>query len=245
MALRHVQKTYDELGKKDPLYAVLSFQHGKHNKWDPEAFFATGKKEITLALDELSRLGFEPGKGRALDFGCGVGRLTQALCGVFDEAVGVDISSSMIERARQYNKHAERCRFLVNTTNDLAQLEDESFDFVYSNITLQHTPPDSSASYIGEFIRILRPGGIALFQIPSGPRHDPGSFGAWFYSVRRGPMRRFWKRIRGKPPVEIHYLNQSLVEEIIKKRGGRLIGVRQDGSIRRSRVSMFYTVTRE
>ena len=65
------------------------------------------------------------------------------------------------------------------------------------------------------------------------------------YSIRKGPLKRFWKRLRGKPPVEIHYLNKSVVEEIIAGAGGRLIEARQDGSVRRSRVSMFYTVTRD
>ncbi len=245
MALKHVRKTYEELGEKDPLYAVLSFKEAQHNQWDSERFFARGRAEISTALEHLSSLGLDVNKGRALDFGCGVGRLTQALCEEFGEAVGVDISSSMIEGARRFNQFGERCSYLVNTSDDLAQLDDASFDFIYSNITLQHIPPDASSRYISEFIRVLRPGGIALFQIPSGPRHEPGTLGAWLYSVRRGPLRRFWKRIRGKPPVEIHYLNQSLVEEAIGNAGGRLLEARQDGSIRRSRVSMFYTATRE
>lgn len=244
MALKHVRKTYDKLGLADPLYAVLSFREAKNNRWDPEEFFSRGRKEIAAALDYLERLGLEPDKRRALDFGCGVGRLTQALCGHFEEVVGIDISASMIAGAQRFNQHGNRCTYRVNTTPDLAQLEDSSFDFVYSNIALQHTPPESSTRYIAEFFRILRPGGIAMFQIPSGPRHDPGTPGAWWYSIKRGPLRRFWKRLRGKAPVEIHYVNQSLVEEIITEAGGKLIEARQDGSVRRSRVSMFYAATR-
>jgi len=244
LALRHVQKTYEKLGEKDPLFAVLSFRDARNNRWDPVVFFERGKKEIAAALEYLGRLGLEVENGRAMDFGCGVGRLTQALCEHFEEAVGIDISSSMIEAARRFNRHGDHCRYLVNTTDDLAQLDDASFDFVYSNISLQHSPPEASKRYIAEFFRILRPGGIALFQIPSGPRLDPGTFRAWWYSVARGPLRRFWKRIRGKPPVEIHYVSRSRVEEIIERSGGRLAEARQDGSVRRSRVSMFYTAVR-
>ena len=245
MTLKHVQRTYEELGRNDPLYAVLSLKEAKNNRWDPEQFFARGRKEISAALEQLSRLGLKVNRGRALDFGCGVGRLTQALCEEFREAVGVDISSSMIEAARRFNRHGDRCRYLVNTTDDLAPLDDAAFDFVYSNITLQHIPPEASTRYISEFFRVLRAGGIALFQIPSGPRHDPGTWGARLYSIRRGPMRRFWKRIRGKPPVEIHYVNRSLIEETIRGAGGRLVEARQEGSVRRSRVSMFYTAIRQ
>ena len=36
----------------------------------------------------------------ALDFGCGIGRLSQALAEHFDQVYGVDISPKMIELAR-------------------------------------------------------------------------------------------------------------------------------------------------
>lgn len=245
MTLRDVQKTYENYGKEDPLYAVLSRKDAKDNKWDVEEFFAAGRMEIAEAMSHLSKLGVSVNKGRVMDFGCGVGRLTQALCEDFEEAVGVDISYSMIESAEEHNKFGDRCRYLVNTTDDLAQLEDAGFDFVYSNISLQHSPPEASSKYIAEFFRILRPGGVALFQIPSGPRHDPGSLGAKIYSIKRGPIRRFWKRIRGLPPVEIHYINQKLIEEIIEASGGRLVDSKQQGSVRRSRVSMLYCAVRD
>jgi hypothetical protein len=47
------------------------------------------------------------------------------------------------------------------------------------------------------------------------------------------------------PPVEIHYINQSLVEEIIKASGGHLIDATRQGSVRGSRVSMLYCAIRE
>lgn len=245
MTLKDVQKTYEDFGKDDPLYAVLSRKDAKDNQWDVEEFFASGREEITDAMAYLSKLGINVNKGRAMDFGCGVGRLTQALCEEFDVVVGVDISYSMIESAEKHNKYVDRCEYRVNTTDDLAQLEDASFDFVYSNISLQHSPPEASSNYISEFFRVLRSGGVALFQVPSGPRHDPGSLGAKIYSIKRGPLRRFWKRIRGMPPVEIHYINQSLVEEIIETSGGRLIDATQQGSVRGSRVSMLYCAVRD
>ena len=244
MTLKDVQKTYEKYGKQDPLYAVLSRKDAKDNNWDVDEFFAAGRAEITEAMSHLSKLGVSVNMGRAMDFGCGVGRLTQALCEQFEGAVGVDISYSMIESAEEHNKFGDRCRYVVNTTDDLAQLDDASFDFVYSNISLQHSPPEASSNYIAEFFRILRPGGVALFQIPSGPRHDPGSLGAKLYSIKRGPLRRFWKRIRGMPPVEIHYINQSIVEGIIEASDARLIDAAQQGSVRGSRVSMLYCAVR-
>jgi SAM-dependent methyltransferase len=243
VALKHVQETYEKLGAEDPLYAVLSFSETKRNRWNPEEFFARGREEIHAVLEFVSRLGLEPGRGRALDFGCGAGRLTQALCEEFDEAVGVDISSTMIDTANRFNKQGGRCRYLVNTSDHLPMLEDGSFDFVYSNITLQHVPPEASTRYIAEFVRVLRPGGVALFQLPDGPFHKPGGLGERWYAFRRGPFRRFWKRIRGKAPVEIHYVNRKRVCEIVEKAGATVVDVREDDTARRKRRSLFYTVT--
>ena len=42
------------------------------------------------------------------------------------------------------------------------------FDFIYSNIVLQHIPREAQFGYVREFGRILKPGGIAVFQTPAG-----------------------------------------------------------------------------
>lgn len=240
LALKDVQKTYEEFGRQDPLFAVLSDKKVRGRKWDPDKFFATGRKEINAAMDYLADLNVNLTRGRALDFGCAVGRLSQALCDQFEEVVGVDISYTMIEQANQFNQFGNRCRFLVNTAADLSQLEDSSFDFVYSNITLQHSPPEASASYIAEFFRLLRPGGVAFFQVPNGPKLKPGSLRARFYHFKRGHWRRLWKRIRGKHPVEIHYLNQQLVEDLVCAHGGSLVQTIQPSKPLVSQFHLFY-----
>jgi ubiquinone/menaquinone biosynthesis C-methylase UbiE len=106
-------------------------------------------------------------KKSALDFGCGVGRLTQALASHFEQVCGVDIAPAMIEHARRYNRQGSRCEYLVNETTHLRRFADEQFDFIYSSITLQHMPPRFAKKYIVEFVRVLRPAGLLLFQLPS------------------------------------------------------------------------------
>jgi ubiquinone/menaquinone biosynthesis C-methylase UbiE len=135
--------------------------------WDVEAFFATGVTEIRSLMEDIARLGVTVGSGRALDFGCGVGRLSQGLAAYFDEVCGVDIAPSMIEQARSYNAHGERCRYYLNQSGDLGQFADASFDLIYSNITLQHIEPRYSKEYLREFLRVLAPQGLLVFQLPS------------------------------------------------------------------------------
>jgi SAM-dependent methyltransferase len=89
---------------------------------------------------------------------------------------GVDVASSMIELARSYNKHGEQCHYHVNTHDDLRLFTDASFDFVLSLLVLQHMAPTYAKRYIADFIRVLRPGGVAYLQVPSSaaqPRRPP------------------------------------------------------------------------
>ena len=166
MELDQLQKRWDEWGRRDPFWVILSDPKKVEGRWDSDEFFATGEREIALLLQTISELGQELRRGRALDFGCGVGRLTQALCAYFDECVGVDIAPSMIESARGYNRFGDKCTYLVNSTNDLRRFESNHFDLIYCNLVLQHMLPEYSRSYIAEFIRVLAPGGLLVFQIP-------------------------------------------------------------------------------
>ena len=241
MSLKHVQRTYEKLGEEAPLYAVLS-EHGFSQ--DPESVFATGREAIAAELEYVRGLDLELGVGRALDFGCGVGRLSQALCTTFERVDGIDISDSMIRKAQEFNRYGDRCNYQVNVNDDLRLFEDEQFDFVYSNITLQHIPPQYALRYIAEFIRVLRPGGIALFHVPSGKPHRPGSIGAKLYTLRRVWLRRLWKRVRGRPAVDMHYIGKEVVQDTIADNGGRLVDVVQHGSIRHTRRGMRYCVVK-
>jgi SAM-dependent methyltransferase len=190
MELEEMKRHWDSFGKTDPLWAILTEPSKKNQKWDLEEFFETGRNEILEVLKRVNALPFglrldprfeqvkqgdqwmdweEIRKGRALDFGCGVGRLTQAMCLFFEECHGVEIAPSMIELARQYNRYRDRCFYRLNDRADLRLFGSDRFDFVYSNIVLQHMEPALSQKYIGEFVRVMIPGGVLVFQIPSEP----------------------------------------------------------------------------
>jgi SAM-dependent methyltransferase len=171
MDLERLQRDWNDLARKDAMWAVLTGPLGAERRWDPDAFFKTGTDEISALLDRLRAAGHSPRMDRALDFGCGVGRLTQALGGHFARTDGVDISAVMIEQARALNRRGASCHYHLNSAGDLSLFGDGLFDFVYSSITLQHMAPQFSRRYIAEFFRVLRPGGIAVFQIPSHTVH--------------------------------------------------------------------------
>src|SRR5579864_7962035 len=158
------QQVWDQAGKEDPLWSVLSVP-GMQGRWKVDEFFETGVREIAEVMRYLERQGVAVKRGRALDFGCGVGRLSQALAAHFQAVDGVDISPSMIDNARRFNRQPDRCTYHLNFSRDLALFPDGSFDFVYSNIVLQHMDPEWARGYIAEFIRCLEPDGVLLFQM--------------------------------------------------------------------------------
>lgn len=226
MGLKHVRRVYEEWGRTDPMYAVLTNRERAGGRWTVPEVFAHGEREISELAAYLAGIGIDLGGARALDFGSGVGRLSQALAARFDEVVGVDISESMIQAATRYNPHGDRVRFLLNTEPHLEQFDDASFDFVYSNITLQHLPPRYVERYIAEFLRVVRPGGLVVFQMRSGPVIRPGTLRAALYRINREHFRRFLQRLRGRPAYEIHFLARPRVEAAIREAGGEVIAVR-------------------
>src|SRR5438105_718121 len=167
MNLKELQANWNELGATDPLWAILSVPEYKGNRWDVEEFFGSGQTAITDILGRFgNQLGLPEHHRRALDFGCGVGRLTQALADHFDHVDGVDIAPSMIEGARLANRAGESCTYHLNERDDLTIFEDAQFDFVLSEIVLQHMPSELALGYIREFVRVLGPGGLLVFQVP-------------------------------------------------------------------------------
>src|SRR5688572_28220560 len=99
--LEKVRGQWTDLGEADPFWAALTYRAKRGGRWDAEAFLRSGREEIGGAIRDLN-LAVGPTL-RALDFGCGPGRLTQALSLHFGEAVGVDISGPMVELAEQLN----------------------------------------------------------------------------------------------------------------------------------------------
>jgi SAM-dependent methyltransferase len=168
VSLDRLRAEWETLADVDPLWAILSDPERRGGKWTPEEFFAEGEEEVELMLAGAREVGGPPAWGRALDFGCGAGRLTRALGERFEACVGVDIAEGMVDLARRLNADRRNLEFLVNTRSDLSLLEPAGFDLVYSSLVLQHQPSREVAlGYVREFLRVARPGGLVVFQLPT------------------------------------------------------------------------------
>lgn len=160
---------WNRLGAKDPYWAVLTRPDARHGRWDTDEFFATGRTEIAEVLARVASLDLAIRKERALDFGCGVGRLSRVMAPMFREVVAVDISRPMLDEARRVNGDLyPNIRFTLNEQPNLSLFDDGHFDFIYSNIVLQHIPRELQDGFVREFARLLAPGGVLVFQTPAG-----------------------------------------------------------------------------
>jgi SAM-dependent methyltransferase len=168
--LESVRQFWDRHARRDPLWAILSYTAKRDGKWDTTRFFETGANEIAAMLCELDAQGIVPNRGSALDFGCGVGRLTQALGPHFGRVVGVDISPEMCDLATELNRFPKTISYVCNDAPDLRVLHDDTFDFIVSSIVLQHLQPELAVGYLREFFRVLAPAGIMVVQLPSHRR---------------------------------------------------------------------------
>jgi ubiquinone/menaquinone biosynthesis C-methylase UbiE len=170
MDLKELEKAWNGYALRDPLWAILTARGKQGGKWDDREFFASGEAEIESVMRIAKSLFPSLQRRKALDFGCGVGRLTLPLARHFQEVTGIDISRSMVELAKRHNQYGERCRYYVNMAEDLALFDDCEFDLVYSSLVLQHMAPRYALGYIREFIRLLQPNGLLVFQMAGRPR---------------------------------------------------------------------------
>jgi SAM-dependent methyltransferase len=198
--LRTLQSNWEGLAQRDPFWAICSDPQKRDQQWDRASFFATGEAEVSTVLEHLRALGLAVDyTGGTLDFGCGVGRLTQALARRFQSCHGVDISPTMICLARECNQYPATCQYLVNDSDQLSLSWENQFSFVYTSIVLQHIQPTYTMNYLREFIRVLRPGGILVFQIPDSHIADPRAQGD-----RRSGVKQLVRAARGKLRLRTH-----------------------------------------
>ena len=243
MTLKSVQKAYEKVGEEDPLWAILTNNSKRGGKWDPNDFFDSGVKEIDGVMEYIDTLDIVLKKDNAFDFGCGVGRLTQALCNYFDNVSGMDISKTMIKNADKFNKFGDRCNYITNTEPNLRHFKKDTLDFVYTRIVLQHMAPRYQVEYIKEFFRVLKPGGIALFQVRAKKSLNFGFLTDKVYALNNEYWKPFWKKLRSKPSIQVHTISPEVVEQVIKESGMKLIDVQNiDIRVRKSRKSLRYCV---
>jgi 2-polyprenyl-3-methyl-5-hydroxy-6-metoxy-1,4-benzoquinol methylase len=238
MSFEQLRQSWQQFGERDALWAVLTTDGKRGNRWDTSEFFATGIEAVSAILAWAEQSGAAITFGKALDFGCGVGRLTQALAARFESVVGVDVAESMIARARQLNQYPASCEYRVNDVDDLRQFPDASFDFIMTIIVLQHIEPANVMKYLAEFMRVLKPGGVLVFQQPSRKRWrlqpQPGHASIKHRIARAVPLpllslySGIKGKLKGQPPMHAFGIIPERIVQHIEAHSGKVLKIAPD-----------------
>lgn len=242
--LKRFGRHWNELGRDNPYRAILTGTEEEIVEWDVEDFFATGLADATRFITDLNRTMPNAPRQRALDFGCGVGRVTRALAEHFQSVVGVDVAETMIARARRLNDDRPNCQFVLNRSFHLRRFTEGAFNVVHSRLVLQHIPPRLLRRYIPELVRVTERGGILMFQLPGVIARDPEEVfrdaAVMGNSLKRRLPRALVRAYRSAkyrflvdesvPRMVMFGMEQESVVSLIQRAGGQIVAIRPDQS---------------
>lgn len=163
-----MRQDWDQRARDDAFHYIASWR----KDWTPESFFQSGEDDYQrLVAPFLERHRFDPSGKSMLELGCGAGRMTRSFAARFSRVYAFDISAEMLGHAKALFPGAANVDWILGNGADLSNVDDEAVDFSFSYIVLQHMPqPALAYRYIRELLRVLRSGGMFLFQFNSVPQ---------------------------------------------------------------------------
>jgi SAM-dependent methyltransferase len=166
-----MRSDWDRRARKDAQY-FIACGHSETS----EAFWKSGERDLDLLV--LHDIDLDA-SARALEIGCGLGRIVKPLSERVEKVYGVDISAEMIARARRELAGRRNVEVFV-TRGRLRNFASASLDFVYSFIVFQHIPAKKAvARYVREAARILKGRGVFRFQVDGRPRPTASRSDTW------------------------------------------------------------------
>ncbi|MCE2564001.1 class I SAM-dependent methyltransferase [Komagataeibacter sp. FNDCF1] len=217
--LDRIAAAWGQFGETEPYWSVLvndRFRTGNIEK-NIDEFYASGREPVNAMLQMARRAGADLSRmERAMDFGCGVGRLTFALADRVRDVVGIDISGGHLRLARERAAQRGITNVTFEKLSSVGGLDhwQGSFDLIISSIVLQHNPPPVMAVLVEKLLDALSPHGVAIIQLPTyiqGQHFVVADYLA-----------------RPQPQMEMNALPQRSVFEIIHRCGAKVLEVRED-----------------
>ena len=157
--MRDTDRDWEDIGRHEPFHGVLSaprFLRDQMTDSDLADFWQSGVMDIDHVLRTARHHLGDFVLDEAIDFGCGVGRLTRAMARHCVHVIGVDISSGMREIARQY---------APENVNVVGAIPDQMVNWVNSSIVFQHIPPQRRYLLFAELIGRVAPGGVFTIHV--------------------------------------------------------------------------------
>lgn len=214
--LYKVRDTYNQIGLEDPVSGTVGT-----TTIGLDEYFAEGERQLAGILARGQTLGIAPNRGCALDFACGIGRVTRALGQQFAEVHGLDIAPSMIALANKHNTNTARCHFHLHCDDQLDLFADGSFDLIVAINVLRYISRILQRGYVREFIRLIRPNGLVYFETCEAvglrtlfPESLLRAYRDFRQSHNTGPRRQ-----------DRYQFAEADVRRLISESGGEVLGV--------------------
>jgi 2-polyprenyl-3-methyl-5-hydroxy-6-metoxy-1,4-benzoquinol methylase len=191
----NTDRHWQRWGRQDPYYGVLAEHRfsAEQIEQNRAEFFASGSDFIRDLLARFEHSWGPLQRGRALDHGCGVGRLTLPLATAFEEVVALDVAPAMIEEANRNSERANVRNIAFVPADDRLSGASGQFDFVNSHLVLQHIPVRRGLPILLGLIDRVRPGGG--FHINVSVRTDEVPLRALYWASANIPGVKVWQNV--------------------------------------------------
>lgn len=182
-----------------------------------------------LAYRDLPKIILEHVKGRkAIDFGCGTGRSTRFLQRLGFSAVGVDISSDMLKKARELDLKGD---YRLVKDGEFSEFKGKAYDLALSVFTFDNIPTmENKVKNFRELRRLLKNEGriVNLVSSPEIYTHEWASFSTKDFPENKhaksgDKVRIIQTDIEDKRPVEDVVWTDEYYRDTYKKAGLELI----------------------
>ena len=161
-----MERLWDARAREDAFWFVDSRQ--KYGAADEQTFWRGGEEALDRLLGALGAA--IPAGSVVVDIGCGVGRLTRPLARDAARVVALDVSGEMLAEARRLTPGLANVEWVHGDGETLQPVPDASADACVSHVVFRHIPdPAITLGYVREIARVLRPGGMAAFELSNDP----------------------------------------------------------------------------
>ena len=173
-----------------------------------DALYAALEDRFRGSRDEIKErfkvyLPYVKDQAAVVDLGCGRGEWLEILSAAGIEARGVDTNRIQITQCRDRGLNVSEEDFLVH----LRRLNDASVGAVTGFHIIEHVSLDTLITLLNEALRVLRPGGVVIFETPNPDNVLVGS--NYFYM----------------DPTHRHPLPSELMEFLLESRGFQAIEI--------------------
>ncbi len=188
-------KSWQKWGRDDPYFGVLADERFAAARIGDsrDEFFATGRACVSGLLAQYEHHFGPLPRTRALDHGCGVGRLTLPLAEAFAEVVALDVAPAMLAEAAANAAAAGAANIAFAPADDALRAAPGAFDFVNSHLVLQHIPVRRGVRILDALVDRVAPGGG--FHLNLALRTDRGGRRWLYWASANIPGVKIWQNI--------------------------------------------------